>query len=281
MSWVLSRDKTSAYREPEGTPMVDDPSIPDRKVADKAANKPFLSYQRYRKQQTREHEAWEKRQAEREKRIANGEDVGPEERDPTAEVDIGIFTILKWVVYAILLTSLAGKFLVGSYTWEYDGKWVQLKTYLPGPSQHLFTETQLAEFDGSRPGRPIYLAIDGEVYDVTNGRAYQPGGSYNHFAGTDAARAFGTGCFQTHRTHDLRGLTEAELKGVNHWKEFYRDHKDYRKVGRVLHKPIDPASPIPEPCKPKKANDQGPKKDTAERTAVKGKAKKGKDKSEL
>lgn len=34
-------------------------------------------------------------------------------------------------------------------------------------------------------------------------------------AGKDAARAFGTGCFQTHQTHDLRGLTESELR-VSH-----------------------------------------------------------------
>jgi hypothetical protein len=31
-------------------------------------------------------------------------------------------------------------------------------------------------------------------------------------AGVDAARAFGTGCFKDHRTHDLRGLSESELK---------------------------------------------------------------------
>jgi hypothetical protein len=30
--------------------------------------------------------------------------------------------------------------------------------------------------------------------------------------GTDAARAFGTGCFKDHRTHDIRGMTEAELR---------------------------------------------------------------------
>lgn len=30
-------------------------------------------------------------------------------------------------------------------------------------------------------------------------------------AGIDAARAFGTGCFKDHRTHDLRGLTQREL----------------------------------------------------------------------
>lgn len=31
-------------------------------------------------------------------------------------------------------------------------------------------------------------------------------------AGRDAARAFATGCFATHRTHDVRGLTEREQK---------------------------------------------------------------------
>lgn len=31
-------------------------------------------------------------------------------------------------------------------------------------------------------------------------------------AGVDAARAFGTGCFQTHRTHDTRGMSESESK---------------------------------------------------------------------
>lgn len=31
-------------------------------------------------------------------------------------------------------------------------------------------------------------------------------------AGVDAARAFGTGCFKTHLTHDLRGMSEDELR---------------------------------------------------------------------
>ena len=31
-------------------------------------------------------------------------------------------------------------------------------------------------------------------------------------AGRDAARAFGTGCFATHHTHDLRGLDEQEMQ---------------------------------------------------------------------
>ena len=99
--------------------------------------------------------------------------------------------------------------------------------------------------------------------------------SDSHRAGRDAARAFATGCFATHRTYDIRGLDEREMKvckltidafvvyhlfqGLHHWKNFFATHKKYKKIGRVLHRPIDPASPIPEPCQPEKAG-QGAKK---------------------
>ena len=43
------------------------------------------------------------------------------------------------------------------------------------------------------------------------------------------------------------------LQGVQHWKKFYAESKKYTKVGRVSHPPIDPASPYPEHCDPKKA----------------------------
>jgi hypothetical protein len=43
------------------------------------------------------------------------------------------------------------------------------------------------------------------------------------------------------------------LQGLAHWKKFYAEHIDYVKVGRVNHPQIDPESPIPEHCDPKKA----------------------------
>ena len=43
------------------------------------------------------------------------------------------------------------------------------------------------------------------------------------------------------------------LQGVEHWKKFYAESKKYGRVGTVMHPPIDPASPIPEHCDPKKA----------------------------
>jgi len=120
------------------------------------------------------------RKKERDEKIARGEEVGPEEKDPTAQEEVGLLGLLKFLLIVIVCISLAGKFVTGSYLWEYDGKWVQLRTYLPEvsfshlcatqqliptsfdigqPGQRLFSERMLAEFDGKVPGRPIYLAV--------------------------------------------------------------------------------------------------------------------------
>lgn len=48
------------------------------------------------------------------------------------------------------------------------------------------------------------------------------------------------------------------MQGLAHWKKFFADHKTYFKVGTVKHIPIDPASPIPEPCKSPKSGDGNP-----------------------
>ncbi|KAF5357579.1 hypothetical protein D9758_007457 [Tetrapyrgos nigripes] len=273
MSWLntaATGKEPEPYVEPPSEPKVKDPSIPNRMVSDKPANRPFLAHRAYREKQKKLHEEWLERKKIRDEKIARGEEVGPEEKDPTAQEEVGVFGILKFFVYLIIFTAVAGKFITGSYTWDYEGKWVQLKTYLPDRNQRLFSERLLSEFDGSKEGRPIYLAIDGDVYDVTKGRAYQPGGSYHILTGVDAARAFATGCFKDHRTHDLRGLSNKELDSIKHWKTFYAEHKDYFRIGRVSHPPIDPASPIPEHCDPKKAAKQeqaekAPKKKAKER----------------
>lgn len=56
------------------------------------------------------------------------------------------------------------------------------------------------------------MAINGTIYDVSNGRKhYGPGGSYHFFAGADASRGFVTGCFDTDRTPDMRGVEEMYL----------------------------------------------------------------------
>lgn len=83
----------------------------------------------------------------------------------------------------------------------------------------MLSEEELRRHDGSDPALPIYLAVDGDVFDVTAGGPYQKGGSYSFFTGRDGARAFATGCFKTHITHDLRGLTPAQIKVCAEWSE--------------------------------------------------------------
>ncbi|KAI8835038.1 cytochrome b5-like heme/steroid binding domain-containing protein, partial [Chytriomyces cf. hyalinus JEL632] len=112
------------------------------------------------------------------------------------------------------------------------------------------TTEELRQYDGKDPNKPVYLAINGRVYDVTAGREkyYGPDGGYNFFSGVDAARAYITGCFQTHLTHDLRGLTQAEIDSLSTWSDFYEKHDIYSYVGQVVHEPIPEDAPLPEPC---------------------------------
>jgi len=129
------------------------------------------------------------------------------------------------------------------------------------------TPAELAQYDGTDPTKPIYLAINWTIYDVSANRAtYGPGGSYHWFAGCDASRAFVTGCFAEDRTPDMRGVEEmflpiedpiedakywtpeelremrrrerAEAKqrvheALAHWSRFFAESQKYHFVGYV------------------------------------------------
>lgn len=59
----------------------------------------------------------------------------------------------------------------------------------PPPKDDLITADYLAQCDGHNPGFPIYVAIRGEVFDVSNNRdAYGPGKGYNVFCGKDSSK---------------------------------------------------------------------------------------------
>jgi predicted heme/steroid binding protein len=50
------------------------------------------------------------------------------------------------------------------------------------------TPSELSQFNGTNPNLPIYLALNGNVYDVTAGKEfYQTGGSYHYLAGRDSS----------------------------------------------------------------------------------------------
>lgn len=75
-----------------------------------------------------------------------------------------------------------------------------------------YTDADLRKFNGEDPDKPIFLAINGTIYDVSAGRRhYGPKGSYHLLAGVDASRAFVTNCFKEDRTPDMRGVEEMFL----------------------------------------------------------------------
>lgn len=102
-----------------------------------------------------------------------------------------------------------------------------------------YTPKTLAPFNGT--DRPeVYLAVLGEVYDVSKGRTfYGPGGPYENFAGRDASRGLAKGSFDAEMLTDLDkpidkldDLTEEEKTAVKDWKAHF-DGK-YLVVGRLV-----------------------------------------------
>lgn len=53
----------------------------------------------------------------------------------------------------------------------------------------IFSQTELARYNGSDDSLPIYLVLDGYVYDVTEGREnfYGPGQAYHELVGKDSS----------------------------------------------------------------------------------------------
>ncbi|GAB7362982.1 hypothetical protein MBLNU230_g3277t1 [Neophaeotheca triangularis] len=82
----------------------------------------------------------------------------------------------------------------------------------PSPASQLhLTDSALRPHDGTNPDLPLYLAINGTIYDVSASPSfYGPGGPYGHFAGRDASRAWVTECWddEAQLTWDMSGVEE-------------------------------------------------------------------------
>ncbi|KAN0106782.1 cytochrome b5 [Hyaloscypha variabilis] len=188
------------------------------------------------------------------------------------EEDTSRFSLLdafRLLTFVVLVSSALSYFVTrNSVVWNLSlpnfTRLSVLKSWLNGPIQ--YTDADLRFYDGTDPTKPILLAINGTIYDVSNGRKhYGPGGSYHLFAGADASRGFVTGCFDTDRTPDMRGVEEmflpkddpeidglyssAQMKilreqekrkakietynALKHWVDFFANSKKYTKVGQV------------------------------------------------
>ncbi|KAI9368757.1 cytochrome b5-like heme/steroid binding domain-containing protein [Aspergillus egyptiacus] len=183
---------------------------------------------------------------------------------------ISTLDILRLLVTFVALSCGLSYYITSSesLTWGYNPwwtKWPQLVRYIKGPLS--LTPAELSLYDGTDPSLPIYVAVNGTVFDVSaNPGMYGPGGSYHFFAGRDATRAFVTGCFQEDLTDDLAGVEEMFVpvdepgeeerlsgaerkirrekevrmarkrveKQVAHWVGFFGGHEKYFEVGRVV-----------------------------------------------
>ncbi|CAH6723289.1 hypothetical protein CLIB1444_14S00760 [[Candida] jaroonii] len=150
--------------------------------------------------------------------------------------------ILRILSGILLINAVLSYWITSSTTWGYDGKYINPRYYwfqLGG--QVNLTLAELSHYDGT-DNRPIYVAINGSVYDVTSARhIYGPKGPYRFFSGKDAARAFVTGCFNKpdEFTYDLRGLDPEEARAdVRKWQEFFGGNAKYWYVGVVQHEEI-------------------------------------------
>ncbi|XP_077996339.1 neuferricin-like [Glandiceps talaboti] len=104
---------------------------------------------------------------------------------------------------------------------------------LVGKPSKVFTVEELKDYTGGPGSKGLYLAVLGNVFDVSAGeRHYGPGGGYDFFTGKDGTRGYVTGDFsEKGLIDDISDFTPSQVLEVKSWLDFY--HKDYRYVGKL------------------------------------------------
>ena len=104
-----------------------------------------------------------------------------------------------------------------------------------------FTLSQLREFDG-KANKKIYVALKGDVYDVSaSAEYYGPGSTYDCFAGRDASRAMAKLSFEEAELSNpnLDDLGPFERDVLENWVEKFKYMKAYPIVGRLSYPRTD------------------------------------------
>ena len=115
---------------------------------------------------------------------------------------------------------------------------VELATDGPGGAR-IFTESELEAYNGTKPDRPIYLAVAGAVFDVTakGAHLYGPGGSYSAFAGRACGRGIVLSSLEAEDVSDeFDDFDEGQRATLDGWVRFY-DEKYGPAVGTLLYDP--------------------------------------------
>jgi predicted heme/steroid binding protein len=83
----------------------------------------------------------------------------------------------------IMIVAILTTFGIGmNYTFNSN-------SHISESGQPEYTEVDLSKYDGTNADLPIYIALNGDVYDVSEGRGfYEPGGTYHYLAGRDSSK---------------------------------------------------------------------------------------------
>jgi len=111
----------------------------------------------------------------------------------------------------------------------------------PDPPRN-FTVKQLAYFDGKKDkdgeDKPVYLALDGTVFDVSGGRKfYGPDGPYEVFAGHECGVSLAKMSFDSEHLNDFDGvqdLRHGEKIELENWVEKFTYYRSYPIMGSVI-----------------------------------------------
>lgn len=144
-----------------------------------------------------------------------------------------VATLLAMAILALLvlklLLSSQGEGRKSQRTTEEEQK--EVEEIIPRD----FTIDQLREFDGKRSEK-IFIALKGEVYDVTAAADYYgPEGTYHCFAGRDASRAMAKLSFEETELGNPRvdDLGPFERDVLEQWVEKFKYVKHYPVVGKI------------------------------------------------
>lgn len=122
-----------------------------------------------------------------------------------------LLEVLRALAGLTILTAVASYFYTSgaSLIFNQNARLQSLTSYFGTPL--VLTLTTLAAHDGTDASKPIYVAINRTVYDVSSSpHIYGPGGMYGFFGGKDASRSFVTTCFDpvNDLIPDLEGVEE-------------------------------------------------------------------------
>jgi len=98
-----------------------------------------------------------------------------------------------------------------------------------------FTIDQLREYNG-KDDKPIYIALRGDVFDVSSAKDfYGEGSGYHCFAGREASRAMAKLSFEESELSnpDINDLSKFEQNQLEEWYDKFKHYRSYPVIGRV------------------------------------------------